>query len=175
MLCLNGSCRQTCSETEQCSNLLDRCASGVCQPDRRPLGECVLNEECPAGSVCLDGSCVDACAGAPDGGVCLAPRPAAGKPAVSEQSPRPALTGVEPRALPLADAGTPAPGTELASPAEPVSAAPEPALGSPPVASLPASSAPAEPPPVSSAAESDPAADGLSSEPGSADAGAPAL
>jgi hypothetical protein len=126
-ICLNGSCRQTCSETEQCSNLLDRCASGVCQPDRRPLGQCVLNEECPAGSVCLDGSCVDACASTPDGGVCLAPRGDEGKPAITERTPRPTLSGVEPLPFPLADAGPVSLGTgaTVPAPAEPVSA-PEP-------------------------------------------------
>jgi Cys-rich repeat protein len=77
-LCLNGSCRQSCYQTEECSNLLDRCADGICQPDRRPLGVCVLNQECPAGFVCLDGSCVDGCSSSPDGArrvraMCAAP------------------------------------------------------------------------------------------------------
>lgn len=172
MLCLNGSCRQTCNETEQCSNLLDRCASGVCQPDRRPLGQCVLNEECPAGSVCLDGSCVDACASTPDGGVCLAPRVGEGKPAINEQTPRPTLSGVEPRAFPLVDAGPPSLGTDASvpAPAEPVSAAPEPTLSSTPVEPAPVSTA-TEPAPVST--QTDPATDEAAVEP-DADAGAPA-
>ena len=174
MLCLNGSCRQTCAETEQCNNLLDRCASGVCQPDRRPLGQCVLNEECPAGSVCLDGACVDACAGTPDGGVCLAPRGDRGKPGVNEQTPRPTLSGLEPRALPLADAGSLARGTDASvpPPAEPNSSAPEPTLSSVPVEPAPVSTG-LEPVPVS--APTDPATDEAPIELDGADAGAPAL
>lgn len=70
-VCLNGTCMQSCTETEQCTNLVDRCASGVCQPDRRPLGQCVLSSECAAGFVCLDGACVGACLEAGDAGVCL--------------------------------------------------------------------------------------------------------
>jgi hypothetical protein len=70
-VCLNGTCMQTCKSTEQCTNLVDRCASGVCQPDRRPLGECVLTSECSTGFVCLDGACVAACAEVGDAGVCL--------------------------------------------------------------------------------------------------------
>lgn len=70
-VCLNGTCMQSCTETEQCTNLVDRCASGVCQPDRRPLGQCVLTSECAAGFVCLDGACVGACMAAGDAGVCL--------------------------------------------------------------------------------------------------------
>jgi Cys-rich repeat protein len=174
MLCLNGSCRQTCSETEECSNLLDRCASGVCQPDRRPLGQCVLNEECPAGSVCLDGSCVDACAGTPDGGVCLAPRGEEGKPAVNQQTPRPALSGVEPRAFPLVDAGPLSRGTDASAPGrvEPLSSAPEPAPSSTPVQPAPVSTA-ADPAPVST--QSDPPEDDAPLQVEDADAGAPAL
>ena len=191
-VCLNGSCRQTCSETEECSNLLDRCASGVCQPDRRPLGQCVLNEECPAGSVCLDGSCVDACANTPDGGVCLAPRGTDNKPTVSEPPPRSTLGSVEPRPLPLADAGPLSSGTPVST--SPASTAP------PPVSSAPAPtlSEPAEPAPVSSTAdpipgsttepvpggatepvpgstETEPSTDEGAAEPDVADAGAPAL
>jgi Dickkopf N-terminal cysteine-rich region len=90
-LCLNGGCRQSCTSTEQCTNLLDRCGSGVCLPDRRPLGECVVNSECDDGLVCLDGACVAACPAEEEGGVCLAeltPRgpssPATELPAPSE-------------------------------------------------------------------------------------------
>jgi len=90
-VCLNGSCRQTCVETEECSNLLDRCAAGICQPDRRPLGQCVLNSECGAGNVCLDGSCVAACANAADGGMCLADPSTIGTGASTEAPP--ATTG----------------------------------------------------------------------------------
>jgi hypothetical protein len=73
--CLNGGCRQTCSSTEECTNTLDRCASGFCVPDRRPLGECVVNSECDDGLVCLDGSCVPACPSEEQAdGVCLAER-----------------------------------------------------------------------------------------------------
>lgn len=89
--CLNGSCRQVCTETEQCDNLLDRCASGICLPDRRPLGECVLNSECAGGFVCLDGACVAACPPDAEPGVCLAepddsqPGDAGATPAAPEQ------------------------------------------------------------------------------------------
>ena len=184
MLCLNGSCRQTCSETDQCSNLLDRCASNVCQPDRRPLGQCVLNEECPAGSVCLDGACVDACANTPDGGVCLAPRRDEGKPAVNEQTPRPTLGGAEPRAFPLADAGPVSPGTpgtdaKVPVPTEPASTALEPPLSSTPVEPVQVSTA-TEPEPLSSATEPAPASTATDpvtgeepDEPDAADAGIP--
>lgn len=88
-VCLNGTCMQSCTETEQCTNLVDRCASGVCQPDRRPLGQCVLSSECAAGFVCLDGACVGACTEAGDAGVCLPgakPVPV-GTPAHPEQPP----------------------------------------------------------------------------------------
>lgn len=172
-LCLNGSCRQSCSETEQCSNLLDRCASGICQPDRRPLGQCVLNEECPVGSVCLDGACVDACASTPDGGVCLAPRGDRVNPAITEQTPRPTLSGIEPQAFPLADAGLVSLGTDASVPAahaEPVST-PAPTLSSTPVQSTPVSTV-LEPAPVTA---SDPVADEASVEPDAVDAGAAAL
>lgn len=87
--CLNGGCRQTCTSTEQCTNLLDRCSSGFCVPDRRPLGECVVNSECDDGLVCLDGSCVPGCP--PDeqeGGVCLAEPSRPGlQPVPEEQTP----------------------------------------------------------------------------------------
>lgn len=69
--CLNASCRQTCTATEQCDNLLDRCTGGLCVPDRRPLGECVLNSECAEGAVCLDGACVAACPADAPGDSCL--------------------------------------------------------------------------------------------------------
>jgi hypothetical protein len=101
--CLNGTCMQTCTTTDQCTNLVDRCASGVCQPDRRPLGECVLTSECSKGFVCLDGACVDACASAGDAGVCL---PGAGVPV--SPTPPSGTTGEQlPPGIPLAsvDAG----------------------------------------------------------------------
>lgn len=87
--CLNGGCRQTCTSTEQCTNLLDRCANGFCVPDRRPLGECVVNSECDDGLVCLDGSCVPACpADEQEGGVCLAePSRPSLQPAPEAQTP----------------------------------------------------------------------------------------
>jgi hypothetical protein len=77
--CLNGSCRQSCTVTDQCDNLLDRCASDICLPDRRPLSECVLNSECAEGLVCLDGACVAACPAPAKDGVCLA-EPIVGQP-----------------------------------------------------------------------------------------------
>lgn len=99
--CLNGSCRQSCTETEQCDNLLDRCASGVCVPDRRPLSECVLNSECSEGLVCLDGACVAACPAPAKDDVCLAePEPSAAEPS-------------EPEEEPAADAGASAPIGEI--------------------------------------------------------------
>lgn len=87
--CLNGSCRQSCTETEQCNNLLDRCASGVCVPDRRPLSECVLNSECADGFVCLDGACVAACPAPAKDDVCLA-EPGAAVPGDLGATPAPA-------------------------------------------------------------------------------------
>jgi hypothetical protein len=117
-VCLNGSCRQTCTETEQCDNLLDRCAGGICQPDRRPLGQCVLNEECADGLVCLDGSCVAACA-SPDAGICLVP---------------PRGNGELPLTPPIAlvDASTsPVPVFDASSDAASSSAGPEPVTESP--------------------------------------------
>ena len=101
-VCLNGTCMQSCTETEQCTNLVDRCASGVCQPDRRPLGQCVLTSECAAGFVCLDGACGGACREAGDAGICLpgaTPLPIS-TPAHPEQPPA---------SIPLAnpDAGSP--------------------------------------------------------------------
>jgi len=125
--------------------------------------------------VCLDGACVDACASTPDGGVCLAPRRDEGKPAVNEQTPRPTLGGVEPRAFPLADAGPVPPGTpgtdaKVPVPAAPPSTAPEPPLSSTPVQPAPVSSA-TEPEPVSTAAE--PATGEEPDQPDAADAGLP--
>jgi hypothetical protein len=119
--CLNGSCRQTCSTTEECTNVVDRCASGVCQPDRRPLGQCVLDQECGPGLVCLDGACVSACAeAAGDGGVCLDSPTAPGVTATVKPS------SAEPRAVVAAPASPPdaGPTTTLAAPAEPPEAAP---------------------------------------------------
>jgi Cys-rich repeat protein len=100
-VCLNGTCLQSCTETEQCKNLVDRCASGVCQPDRRPLGQCVLTSECAAGFVCLDGACVGACTEVGDAGVCL---PGASPAPIST----PAHPEQPPASIPLArvDAGT---------------------------------------------------------------------
>ena len=114
--CLNGTCVQSCMTTEQCSNLVDRCASGICQPDRRPLGQCVLSSECAAGFACLDGACVAACAEAGDAGVCLP-----GSGAVSTVAPGGQRPEQPPAVIPLAsgDAG---------SSASPPAAAPEPAL-----------------------------------------------
>jgi len=114
-VCLNGSCRQTCTETEQCDNLLDRCAGGICQPDRRPLGQCVLNEECGDGLVCLDGSCVAACA-SPDAGICLVP------PRGNGELPPPVSVGVVDASVspvPVADASSDVPSTDPGPATEP--------------------------------------------------------
>ena len=132
-VCLNGTCMQSCTETEQCANLVDRCASGVCQPDRRPLGQCVLTSECAAGFVCLDGACVGACTDAGDAGVCLpggTPLPIS-TPAHPEQSPT---------SIPLArvDAGV------LASPPE--GAVSEPPDDNPPVETAEPDAGTTEPP-----------------------------
>jgi hypothetical protein len=98
--CLNGGCRQTCTSTEQCTNLLDRCANGFCIPDRRPLGECVVNSECDDGLVCLDGSCVPACpADEQASGVCLAePSRPSLQPAPEDQTPNELPTPTAPAA-----------------------------------------------------------------------------
>jgi len=114
-VCLNGSCRQTCTQTEDCDNLLDRCAGGICQPDRRPLGQCVLNEECGDGNVCLDGSCVAACA-SPDAGICLVPPRGNG-----EFPPRPVISvDASTSPVPVADASSDAASTEPGPDPEPV-------------------------------------------------------
>ena len=114
-VCLNGSCRQTCTETEQCDNLLDRCAGGLCQPDRRPLGQCVLNEECGDGLVCLDGLCVAACA-SPDAGICLVPPRGTG-----ELPPRPSVpTDASTGPAPVVDAGSDAASTEPGPETQPI-------------------------------------------------------
>jgi len=117
-VCLNGTCMQSCTETEQCANLVDRCASGVCQPDRRPLGQCVLTSECAAGLVCLDGACVGACTAAGDAGVCL---PGATPPPIRT----PAHPEQPPASIPLArvDAGALA-SPPLATPETPVNETP---------------------------------------------------
>jgi len=106
---------ETCTSTDQCTNLVDRCASGVCQPDRRPLGECVLTSECATGFVCLDGACVNACASAGDAGVCL---PGGGRVPVSVTPPS-GTTGEQlPPGIPLAnpDAGHSASAPDAAEP-----------------------------------------------------------
>jgi len=81
-VCLNGGCREQCTDTAQCTNSLDRCVNGVCTPDRRPLGECVVDTECAEGLACLDGKCVEACwqGGATDAGACVAPEQPQPKP-----------------------------------------------------------------------------------------------
>jgi hypothetical protein len=124
---------QSCTETEQCTNLVDRCASGVCQPDRRPLGQCVLTSECAEGFVCLDGACVGACSAAGDAGVCLpgaTPAPIR-PPAVPEQPPA---------SIPLAspDAGSP--------PSTPDAAVSEPPAEAPPLETEEPDAGPSEPP-----------------------------
>jgi Cys-rich repeat protein len=133
-VCLNGTCMQSCTETEQCANVVDRCASGVCQPDRRPLGQCVLSSECAAGFVCLDGACVGACTGAGDAGVCL---PGATQVPIST----PAHPEQPPSSIPLAnvDAGS------LSSP--PDAAVSEPLDGPPPVAAAEPDAGSSEAPP----------------------------
>lgn len=113
-VCLNGGCRQQCTDTSQCDNLLDRCVNGVCSPDRRPLGECVLDTECAAGLSCLDGKCIEACfrGGAADAGTCgsdsAEPSPTQPDPA----QPEPGTPGEEPTeggGSSQADAGAPLP------------------------------------------------------------------
>ena len=105
--CLNGSCRQTCTVTEQCDNLLDRCGSGMCLPDRRPLSECVLNSECAAGLVCLDGACVAACPAPAKDGVCLS-EPEAGATPTEAEGPS-TVEPTEPEESTSADAGAATP------------------------------------------------------------------
>jgi hypothetical protein len=118
-VCLNGSCRQTCTETEQCDNLLDRCAGGICQPDRRPLGQCVLNEECGDGLVCLDGSCVAACA-SPDAGICLVPPRGNGElPVTLPATPIDASVSPVPVVDASSDTASSGPGPQPEPPAEP--------------------------------------------------------
>jgi hypothetical protein len=56
--CVNGTCHDPCAVDDDCENLQDRCTSGLCFPDRRPIDECVLNVECAADLVCLNGRCV---------------------------------------------------------------------------------------------------------------------
>jgi len=121
--CLNGGCRQTCSSTEQCTNLLDRCANGFCIPDRRPLGECVVNSECDDGLVCLDGSCVAACpADEQEGGVCLSePSRPALQPVPEDQTPNELPTPAAP-AAPSDEGSNPTPSDE--APAAPESDVP---------------------------------------------------
>lgn len=100
-VCLNGGCRQQCTDTAQCDNLLDRCVNGVCTPDRRPLGECVVDTECAAGLACLDGKCVEACwqGGATDAGACGT----GGGPEAPEPTPP---DGTEPGEPPTEGEGT---------------------------------------------------------------------
>ncbi|HEU4581901.1 MAG TPA: dickkopf-related protein [Polyangiaceae bacterium] len=125
-VCLNGTCMQSCTQTEQCTNLVDRCASGVCQPDRRPLGQCVLSSECAEGFVCLDGACVGACVNAGDAGVCLPGATSSPTPAPAPVS-APALPEQPPASIPLAnpDAGTPSPGPDAIVDEAPAQAPPE--------------------------------------------------
>jgi hypothetical protein len=61
LVCLNAACRQACTITADCNNLLDRCRDGICEADRRPIAQCVLSSECAPGQSCLDGSCVNRC------------------------------------------------------------------------------------------------------------------
>jgi len=56
--CVNGSCHDPCNADADCKNLADRCTDHLCFPDRRPIAECVLNVECAADLVCLNGRCV---------------------------------------------------------------------------------------------------------------------
>jgi hypothetical protein len=133
-VCLDGSCRQTCSSTDDCVNLLDRCQEGICQPDRRPLVECVLNSECGAGLVCLDGACAEPCRAGGDAGPC--PNGSAAPGTQPE-------TGAAPAAAPHAAAGAAPAAPAAASPAAdaPTSAAASPAAASPAAAAPPAESA----------------------------------
>jgi Dickkopf N-terminal cysteine-rich region len=57
-LCLNAACHDSCETTADCTNALDRCAGGVCVPDRSVVSECLLDRECGAGQ-CIDASCQD--------------------------------------------------------------------------------------------------------------------
>ena len=123
--CLNGGCRELCTDTEQCTNMLDRCASGFCVPDRRPLGECVVNSECDEGLVCLDGSCVPGCpSDEQTDGVCLAePSRPALQPLPENQNPNELPPPSAPEAP--SDGATPSAEAPAASPSEAPSASEE--------------------------------------------------
>ncbi len=58
-ICMNAACHDSCGETSDCTNELDRCLDGVCVPDRRAVSECLLDRECPDGSVCIDARCTE--------------------------------------------------------------------------------------------------------------------
>jgi hypothetical protein len=58
-ICMNAACHDSCAETADCTNELDRCLDGVCVPDRRAVSECLLDRECPDGSVCIDARCTE--------------------------------------------------------------------------------------------------------------------
>lgn len=56
-VCLNATCHDSCEETSDCNNELDRCVDAICVPDRRVVAECLLDRECPDGQVCIDATC----------------------------------------------------------------------------------------------------------------------
>lgn len=72
--CIDGTCRPACAVADDCQRH-ERCdeARGLCEPDPRPLFECLSNGDCAADRDCVDGRCLAACpaeAACPAGEAC---------------------------------------------------------------------------------------------------------
>lgn len=61
--CIDGTCRPTCAAADECQRH-ERCDAerGICEPDPRPIFECLRNADCAEGRDCVDGRCLLPCA-----------------------------------------------------------------------------------------------------------------
>lgn len=60
--CINATCRPVCAADAECGRH-ERCntARGLCEPDPRPIYECLSNDDCPTAKDCVDGRCLAQC------------------------------------------------------------------------------------------------------------------
>jgi hypothetical protein len=72
--CIDGTCRPACAAAADCARH-ERCdtARGLCEPDPRPIFECLSNGDCAGDRDCVDGRCLAVCGtdgGCPAGQAC---------------------------------------------------------------------------------------------------------
>ena len=62
--CIDGTCRPGCAADTDC-DLHERCnaARAICEPDPRPIYQCLASQDCADGNECVDGRCLLPCDG----------------------------------------------------------------------------------------------------------------